>query len=48
MTHDEAATATAEPIAQLASHFMLDVATYERAAGLGFEGMDFYIAGARR
>lgn len=45
MTPEEAATATAEPTSQIGSHFMLDAATYARGGELGFNGMDFYVAG---
>jgi hypothetical protein len=45
MTPEEAAAATSTPISQLASHFMLDPATYVRGGELGFEGMNFYVAG---
>ena len=45
MTPEETAAATAAPISQLASHFMLDPATYVRGGELGFEGMNFYVAG---
>lgn len=45
MTPEEAATATAEAISGLASHFMLDPATYAAASELGFTGMDFYAVG---
>jgi len=45
MTPQDAAEATAAAIAKVGSHFMLDGATYVRGAELGFEGMDFYVAG---
>jgi len=45
MTPEETALATTGPITQLASHFMLDPATYVRGGELGFEGMNFYVAG---
>lgn len=45
MTTTDTATATADAVANLASHFMLDMATYQRGGELGFAGMDFYIAG---
>ncbi len=41
----DAATTTADAIGEIASHFMLDPATYARGAELGFDGMDFYVAG---
>lgn len=40
-----AATATAPAVSNVGSHFMLDGNTYKRGAELGFEGLDFYIAG---
>lgn len=40
-----AATRTARPLVDLPARFMLDGATYERGAELGFEGIDFYFAG---
>lgn len=39
------ATATAEVTGMLPAQFMLDAATYVRGAELGFDGVDFYIAG---
>jgi hypothetical protein len=45
VTPDEAAVATAGPIGSIASHFMVDAATYAKGAELGFEGMDFYVVG---
>lgn len=45
MTPEESATGSAEAISSLASRFMLDPATYIAAAGLGFQGMDFYVSG---
>ncbi len=39
------AIATAAPVSQVGSHFMLDGNTYKRGAELGFEGLDFYITG---
>ena len=45
MTPEETAVATAGPISQVASHFMLDGATYVRGGELGFDGMNFYVAG---
>lgn len=41
----EAAAATAQPIHDIAANFMLDGNTYKRGAELGFEGVDFYVAG---
>jgi hypothetical protein len=41
----ETAAATARAISDLASHFMLDMATYARGGELGFEGIGFYYAG---
>ncbi len=40
-----AARESAEAIGMLPAGFMLDGATYERGASLGFEGADFYVAG---
>src|SRR6478736_3453122 len=45
MTPEAAAAATSSAISQVASHFMLDAATYVRGGELGFEGMNFYVAG---
>lgn len=45
MTPDEATAATADAVSGVASHFMLDMATYQRGGELGFNGMDFYFAG---
>jgi hypothetical protein len=45
MTPEETAIATARPIGQISSHFMLDAATYVHGGELGFEGMNFYVAG---
>ena len=45
MTPEETAVATSSAISQLASHFMLDGATYVRGGELGFDGMNFYVAG---
>jgi hypothetical protein len=39
------AQATAPAVSTVASHFMLDGKTYARGAELGFEGLDFYMAG---
>jgi hypothetical protein len=41
----ETAVATADTVGALASHFMLDMATYARGGELGFEGLGFYFAG---
>jgi hypothetical protein len=40
-----AATSTATAVSTVGSHFMLDGNTYKRGAELGFQGLDFYIAG---
>ncbi len=40
-----AAKATAPAVANLASYFMLDMATYAKGDELGFEGLDFYVCG---
>lgn len=40
-----AATRTAGAIGQVPARFMLDTATYEHAAALGFDGIDFYFLG---
>ncbi len=45
MTPEEAAAATADAISGLTSRFMLDMATYQHGASLGFDGMSFYAAG---
>lgn len=45
MTAVETAAACAGSVSGLASHFMLDPATYATGAQLGFEGMSFYVAG---
>lgn len=45
MTPEAAATATAEPVANMAAGFMTDMATYQRGGELGFDGIDFYVAG---
>jgi len=45
MTTTETAAASADAVANLSSHFMLDMATYQRGGELGFAGMDFYVAG---
>src|SRR5580704_5652762 len=41
----EAVRTTAPVIAYLPAGFMLDGATYERGGELGFDGIDFYVAG---
>lgn len=41
----ETATATADAVSTLASHFMLDPATYAAGNELGFGGVDFYVGG---
>lgn len=41
----EIAAALKVAVSELPSNFMLDGATYARGAELGFEGMDFYVAG---
>ncbi len=40
-----AAERTAAAVSTIGSHFMLDGATYARGAELGFQGLDFYVAG---
>ena len=45
MDATSAAKATAPAVADLASYFMLDMATYVRGGELGFEGLDFYVCG---
>lgn len=45
MQPHEAAAATEAAISVLPSHFMLDMGTYAIGNGLGFEGLDFYVAG---
>jgi hypothetical protein len=40
-----AATSTATAVSTVGSHFMLDGATYQRGAALGFQGLDFYVGG---
>jgi hypothetical protein len=45
MTPEEAAVASADAISTLTSRFMLDMATYQYGATLGFDGMAFYAAG---
>ena len=41
----EAASASGDAIAGLGTHFMMDMNTYAYGGELGFEGIDFYIAG---
>ena len=41
----EAAVASGDSINGLGSHFMIDLNTYVRGAELGYEGVDFYVAG---
>jgi hypothetical protein len=45
MQPEETARASAKGIGDLPANFMLDGATYERGGSLGFDGVDFYIAG---
>lgn len=45
MKPDEAARRLAKPIGDLPSNFMLDSSTYEKGNALGFDGLDFYVAG---
>lgn len=45
MTPDAVASATAAAVSDIPSRFMLDPVTYGRGADLGFEGIDFYVAG---
>jgi hypothetical protein len=45
ITPEQAAHETREAVLRVPGRFMTDPATYARAAGLGFEGSDFYIAG---
>jgi hypothetical protein len=40
-----AAAASGDSINGLGSHFMIDLGTYAHGATLGFEGIDFYLAG---
>ncbi len=39
------ASATGPATAKVPSHFMVDGATYQRGAELGFQGADFYVGG---
>jgi hypothetical protein len=45
MTPEQAAHETAAAIVSTSARFMTDPTTYGDAAKLGFEGMDFYVAG---
>jgi hypothetical protein len=45
MDADALADALKPAVVALPSNFMLDGATYKKGAELGFEGMDFYVAG---
>jgi hypothetical protein len=45
MTPEAAAAASADAIHQFGSYFMLDPATYQRGAELGFDPMSFYFVG---
>lgn len=45
MTPEEAAHASAAAVGQLCSFFMMDGATYKVGGELGFDGVDFYLAG---
>jgi hypothetical protein len=45
MDPGEAARATAPVIVSVPARFMFDGATYERGSELGFDGIDFYVAG---
>lgn len=45
MTPEDTAAACAAAVSGLASHFMLDAATYAAGAEAGFAGIDFYAAG---
>jgi hypothetical protein len=45
MTPQQAAHETREAIVTLASKFMIDPVTFAEGNELGFEGMDFYVAG---
>jgi hypothetical protein len=41
----EAVTRSGDSVNGFASHFMIDMDTYAHGASLGFEGVDFYVAG---
>ena len=45
MTPEQAAHDTAAIVVRTPAGFMTDPATFTRGAALGFEGMDFYVAG---
>lgn len=45
MTPEEAAVQSAEAVSNLTSRFMLDMATYQYGAEIGFPGMAFYTGG---
>jgi hypothetical protein len=45
ITPEQAAHDTREAVVRVPGRFMTDPATYARAAELGFEGSDFYVAG---
>jgi hypothetical protein len=45
MTPEDAAAATADAIVGLPTGFMMDGATFEHGAEMGYEGIDFYTAG---
>jgi hypothetical protein len=45
MTPDEAAKATHQAVVEVPAQFMLDPATYTHGGDLGFEGMNYYVAG---
>lgn len=45
MNAEEAAVASADAVSHLTSRFMLDMATYQYGAGIGFPGMAFYAGG---
>jgi hypothetical protein len=45
MTPEQAAHETARAIVAVPARFMMDAATYARGGELGFDGIDFYIAG---
>lgn len=45
MEPQETANATSTAVASIASHFMLDAATYAHGNELGFAGVDFYVGG---
>lgn len=45
MTPEQAAHEIAAAVVTVAGRFMTDAATFARGAELGFEGMDFYVAG---